>query len=114
MRLGDPKGQWFNERRHEVTEGATLPRSTCPHDDFQVDAAVTRLTDADDGPVTGYTMDVRVHCRKCGVAFRFMGLPFGSHFAEPRRSADSQELRAPIEPALVTEVLGRPIVSGRA
>lgn len=86
----------------------------CAHESFVVNADITRLTDTDNGPVTGYSASIRVNCDQCGLAFRFMGLPFGSHFAEPRLSADSEELRAPLEPAYVKEVLGMPKVSGRA
>lgn len=41
-------------------------------------------------------------------------LAAGSHFAEPRVSADGTELRSPLEPALTVEICGQPLVSGRA
>ena len=86
----------------------------CEHTNFGVSANVGRLTDVDGGPVTGYKMLLTIICTDCGLPFRFMGLPFGSHYAEPRLSVDSLELRAPIEPAYANEIFGTPIVSGRA
>ena len=73
---------------------------TCEHMNFKASVNVGRLSHDDGGPVTGYTADVRVNCAKCGMAFRFIGLPAGNHFAEPRVSMDGTELRAPIEPAV--------------
>lgn len=87
---------------------------SCEHLKFQSQVRVGRLTDVENGPVTGYTADVRIQCVDCGVQFRFMGLPYGFHYGEPRLSADGTELRAPIEPALVVEICGQPLVSGRA
>ena len=71
-------------------------------------------TDTEGGPVTGYTADIKIKCSDCGLAFRFRGLPAGSHYAEPRLSADGLEMRAPIEPAYTTEICGQPLVSGNA
>jgi hypothetical protein len=85
----------------------------CDHPNFKCDANIFRLTDGEGGPVTGYTADIRIKCSECGLPFRFRGLPAGSHFAEPTVSADALELRAPLEPAYVTEILGQPLVSGR-
>lgn len=89
-------------------------QTECVHMNFSADCQVARLSKEDGGPITGYTLDVRVKCAECGLPFRFMGLPFGSHYAEPRLSADSEELRAPIEPAYTKEVLGMPIKAGNA
>ncbi len=86
----------------------------CEHMNFVSQANVFRLSEIEGGPITGFTLDVTVKCTDCGLPFRFKGLPFGSHPHEPRLSADSEVLRAPIEPAYTTEVLGMPIQSGRA
>ncbi len=72
----------------------------CQHMNFAANVNVGRLTDGDDGPVTGYTAGVQVKCADCGLPFRFIGLPAGNHYAEPRVSVDATELRAPIEPAI--------------
>lgn len=87
---------------------------SCAHMNFQCVANVTRLTDTDDGPVTGYATDIRITCADCALPFRFMGLAAGYHFAEPRVNVDATQLRAPIEPAYVTEILGMPLVAGHA
>lgn len=73
--------------------------TACAHLNFAANVKVGRLTNGDDGPVTGYTADVTVKCAECGLPFRFIGLGAGNHFAEPRVSIDGTELRAPIEPA---------------
>ena len=87
---------------------------TCEHNSFAAHVDVHRLSHVDGGPITGYSAEIHIKCVECGLPFRFLGLPFGSHHAEPRLSADSTELRAPIEPAYAPELLGHPIVSGRA
>lgn len=86
----------------------------CEHVNFASQANVFRLSDTEGGPITGYKLDLTVKCADCGLPFRFLGLPFGSHPTEPRLSADSEELRAPIEPAYAKEILGQPVASGRA
>jgi hypothetical protein len=86
----------------------------CEHAAFSCKANIFRLTDGEGGPVTGYTSEIRVTCTQCGLPFRFRGIAAGSHYAEPRVSVDALELRAPLEPAYVTEIMGHPIVSGNA
>lgn len=86
----------------------------CIHARFVASVSVGRLSDVVDGPITGYTANVTVKCEQCNLPFRFLGSEFGSHPREPRLSADSCELRAPIEPAHVTEILGMPVRSGTA
>lgn len=86
----------------------------CPHTNFMTKAGIHRLSDTEGGPITGYTADIKISCTECGLPFRFRGLAAGSHFAEPRVSVDGTELRAPLEPALLTEICGIPLVSGRA
>jgi hypothetical protein len=81
---------------------------------FKSFANIQRLSHEDGGSITGYSVDFRVECADCGLPFRFMGLPFGLSFSTPRLSADSCELRAPIEPAYVPEIMGTPMISGSA
>jgi hypothetical protein len=90
-----------------------VSQTKCEHMRFLSEAKVTRLTDKD-GLITGYTVDIRIKCDDCGLPFRFLGLAAGSHYAEPRTSVDATELRAPLEPAYVTEILGHPLQSGKA
>lgn len=86
----------------------------CPHMNFRSLTKINRLTARETGPVTGYTADITIECVDCGLPFRFRGLAAGSHYAEPRVSADGTELRAPIEPAYVVEICGQPMVAGQA
>ena len=72
---------------------------TCEHKNFAAQVNVGRLSEKEGGPITGYTAEVSVKCADCGLPFRFIGLPAGNHFAEPRVSVDGLELRAPLEPA---------------
>lgn len=71
----------------------------CEHMNFRAEVNVGRLSHDEGGPITGYTAGVTIACADCGVLMRFIGLPAGNHYAEPRVSIDGTELRAPIEPA---------------
>ena len=82
-------------------------RDSCEHMNFHVQANVYRLSDVEGGPITGFTTGIEVKCADCGLPFRFKGIPFGSHPAEPRLRVDGEELRAPIEPAYARSILGR-------
>lgn len=88
--------------------------TACKHMNFKADVCVARLSDREGGPIIGYTADIRVKCADCGLPFRFSGVLPGSHPVEPRVSVDATELRAPIEPAYVPEILNQPAMSGRA
>lgn len=74
-------------------------RRPCAHEQFECRADIGRLSEVEGGPITGYTAEIQVKCAQCGLAFRFIGLPAGNHYAEPRVSPDGLELRAPLEPA---------------
>ena len=86
----------------------------CAHEQFKSMVRVGRLSEVEGGPITGYTADVHIECAECGLPFRFIGKKFGSSAFEPMLSADGLELRAPLEPAHVTEICGQPLVSGAA
>lgn len=86
----------------------------CQHMNFRANVDVARLSDTEGGPITGYSASIGIVCTDCGLPFRFLGLQAGSHYAEPRVSVDATELRAPLEPAYLPEILGRPLQSGRA
>lgn len=81
-----------------MTSSPDLDRP-CPHAGFVAHVDVIRLTATDDGPVTGYTADVRVHCGQCGEKFRWIGVPAGLQPHRPCCSVDETELRAPLRPA---------------
>ncbi|MHC4621205.1 MAG: hypothetical protein ACYTEQ_25945 [Planctomycetota bacterium] len=75
---------------------------SCPHvPDIQACVDVTYLEDSG-----RWTADVKIECGKCGVPFRFLGVPGGMSFKYPMASIDGQELRAPIEPAHVSRLVG--------
>jgi hypothetical protein len=71
---------------------------TCEHFNFQVKAEVNRLTREEGGPVIGYGCDVTVHCRDCGLPFRWLGLPSGVSKGQPTTSIDGLEMRGLIAP----------------
>lgn len=71
----------------------------CPHEQFVARVDVIRLTATDDGPVTGYTAEVDVHCGQCSEKFRWIGVPAGLLPNRPCCSIDESELRAPLRPA---------------
>jgi len=89
-------------------------QTDCQHMRFDAYTRVVRLSDTEEGPITGYTADITIKCRDCHLPFRFRGMAAGSHYAEPRVSADGTKLRAPLEPAYTTEICGQPLVSGNA
>jgi hypothetical protein len=85
----------------------------CEHRNFYVRGNVTRLTDGDDGPVTGYSVDFTVWCDVCKEPFVFIGLPAGMSFKEPMVSVDGREARMPIAPAsLFGPLAGIPELGG--
>jgi hypothetical protein len=75
------------------------PDLPCPHEKFVAHVAVHRLADTDDGPVTGYTADIKVNCDDCGEPFRWIGPLAGVSPLGPMVSVDETELRAPLRPA---------------
>lgn len=72
----------------------------CDHTNFKANCDVTRLTEGEGGPVTGYRADLKIECEKCGLPFVFPGVPFGYTPAHPTVSVDQVELRLPIKPLI--------------
>jgi len=70
----------------------------CQHLDFAVYAAINRLTDSDE-LLTGFSADVKVNCKVCGLPFVFLGLPMGLNLDGACVSVDGQELRVAIAPS---------------
>lgn len=81
---------------------------------FSANVRVGRLTEEDEVTIKGFTADIGIICVDCGLPFRFICSRAGSSPREPCVSADALEMRAPIEPAYVTEILGIPLRSGNA
>lgn len=98
----------------EESTPATPSVAHCEHFNFTANVQVCRLTEEDEKTVRGFTADIGITCVDCGLPFRFICSRAGSSPWEPCVSADALELRAPLEPAYVTEILGIPITSGTA
>jgi hypothetical protein len=90
-----------------------MEQTKCPHEDFSASVSVTRLTN-NAGVVGSYMAEVAIQCTACKVLMRFRGLDAGYDPHHPKVNTDATEVRLPIEPALVTEILGRPARSGTA
>lgn len=70
----------------------------CEHENFAVEANVARLSDVEDGPINGFSADIKILCMDCGEPFVFIGLPVGLDPRRPMSSLSGTELRAPIRP----------------
>lgn len=75
-----------------------MSNNNCEHNNFQCFTRVGRLTDGEHGPVTSFTLDIKVQCTECKDFFEFVGVPNGSSPSRPMASVDFTELRAPIRP----------------
>jgi len=72
----------------------------CDHKQFIGKVNVTRLTDNDKSTtVTGYRVDLFVHCQECGLPFEFIGVPGGYNPNFPTVNFNGTELRCPIKPS---------------
>ena len=72
--------------------------SKCEHLEFAATVNVHRLTDGDDGPVTGFLAEVRISCQACGRKMQFRGLPAGIDTGGACVSVDGLEARLGIAP----------------
>jgi hypothetical protein len=75
------------------------PDKPCPHEHFDAEVGVNRLTSEPDGPVNAYSADIRIRCVQCDEPFRWIGVQAGVKPDRPMVSVDETELRAPIRPA---------------
>ncbi len=67
--------------------------SKCEHNNFIADVQVDRIED-----VGRFNADVRIHCKDCGVPFRFIGLPYGVDLNGATVSVDGTEARLAVAP----------------
>lgn len=65
----------------------------CDHPEFEASVEVSRLVDSG-----RFAADVRIHCRKCLVPMRFIGLPAGLDLNGAAVSLDATEARLAIAP----------------
>lgn len=75
------------------------PDRACPHETFDADVEVNRLTGVEGGPVVAFVADITIGCSACGEAFRFSGAPAGFSPAHPTVSVDEATIHLPIRPA---------------
>lgn len=66
---------------------------SCDHPSFRANVTVNRLEDT-----RRFSADVRIECDRCGVPFRFLGLPAGLDLEGASVSADGTEARLSIAP----------------
>ena len=107
-----------------ATQGETsVDHSACEHATLQTEARVARLRENEDGPIIGYSVDVRLYCVDCRAPLHFRG-EIGMSYNGPRVSFDGQEARLPAdmgipgtarsfadsEAARVAMLLGGPVV----
>lgn len=69
----------------------------CEHLNFAACVDVNRITNKE-GVVERYQADIRIQCDKCGLPFRFIGLPAGLDLNGAATSVDAQEARLAIAP----------------
>jgi hypothetical protein len=75
------------------------PQERCEHLNFDVHANVARIEkDETDKTIVAYSVDLRLHCRDCGLPFEWVGLPLGFSHYQPTVSIDGQEMRVPAIP----------------
>lgn len=66
---------------------------SCEHRQFDARVSVDRLVD-----IGRFTADIRINCRECGIAMRFIGLPAGLDLNGAAVSVDATEARLAIAP----------------
>ncbi len=85
--------------KNRVIPKDEIIKEDCKHMEFTTEASIARLTKSDEtDEVTGYSMDLTVHCAECLKPFAFIGAPGGYSPGQPMCSVDRLELRIPIEP----------------
>jgi len=75
------------------------PDKPCPHEDFEAEVEINRLSGTESGPVEAFQANIRVRCAHCEEPFRWIGVQAGLMPDRPMVSVDETELRAPIRPA---------------
>lgn len=81
---------------------ATDEQRACPHAETGAEVRVIRLED-----VGRWCAEVEINCSRCGLRFRFIGVPSGIAWDRPTASIDATTLIAPIEPETETRLANR-------
>lgn len=71
----------------------------CKHENFVAECNVHRLTD-DEGNVTDYLLEVKVHCSDCFMPFTFEGVVKGVNLNKPCLNLAGTTLSIPIKPCV--------------
>lgn len=82
------------------------PDKPCAHRYTEAIVNVVHLTAGDDGPVEGYSAEIRIACTACGDRFRWIGPPIGFSPQQPMTDFDGFVLRAPVRPESSPEDFG--------
>jgi len=65
----------------------------CKHEDQEMNSECTFLED------TEYWMvEIKIKCKKCGIAFKFMGLPAGLDYEKPTINVLGTTIHLPVHP----------------
>lgn len=83
------------------------PDRACPHHKTEITAHVMHLTKGPDGPVEGYSVELRLNCTECGDRFQWIGLPMGYSPGQPMSDVEGFVLRAPVRPESMSPDFGR-------
>lgn len=102
--------EWYRiKKRREFLESKARGEP-CLHPEFSTAANINRLENGA-GVVDRYQADIRIWCERCGVPFRFIGLPAGVDLNGAAVSVDGTEGRFCIAPKgeVLSELEGTPI-----
>lgn len=68
--------------------------NNCEHERFSSHVEIFQIEGSDQ-----YQLEITVNCDDCGVAFEFLGMPFGERMHGPAMSVDCRQARLPMVPA---------------
>ncbi len=66
---------------------------SCKHEDQKMDGKCTFLTDTE-----RWMVDIKIKCEKCGVSFKFLGLPAGLNYEKPTVDIAGTTIQLPVYP----------------
>lgn len=80
----------------------------CTHEDWAAKATLNRLTDVEDGPITGWSVDFEMHCTTCQTPMMWISKVGGCSRFAPTMSDDGLQLQVPCYPLDVEDRGGTP------
>lgn len=84
----------------------TLDPTECEHEDWHAFVDIVRISEVEDGPIGGYTCQVRAECAECSAPMIWHVPDFGLLSDRPTVSVNGQELRLPGRPATEPDDFG--------